>query len=239
MQKLLYVLWRRPESQGEAGERALREALTLALRGIDIVRSAQLNLVDDAVAPAAALRQIATQPPPDAFLQIWVDSAITALRAPLDALLAQRFARVASYLLSESQPLRNTQHPPMPGARTAGFSQMALLRRPARLDAAQWRDIWQDSHTRVAIETQSTFEYTQNEIIRALSADAPDWVALVEECFPLEAMRDPQLFFAARGDEAKFQRNLQRMMDSVQRFLDLGTLDVLPTSQYCLFSRQA
>lgn len=234
MQKLIYVLWSAADALADA---PARQQLSEALQALSFVRGAQLNLVDEAVAPAAALRQIATQPPPDAFLQVWVDSANRALRAPLDQLLQARHAKQACYLLSESQPLRNTRHPPQPGARTEGFAQMALLRRPARLEAEAWRQIWQDRHTAIAIETQSTFEYTQSEIIRPLSADAPDWVAVVEECFPAGAMQDPQLFFDAAGDEAKFQRHLQAMMDSVQRFLELGTLDVMPTSQYQLFSR--
>lgn len=231
MQKLIYALWRAIPPQDDE---LLREDLQEALQRLRMLRAAQLNLVDEAVKPAAPLRQIATQPPPDAILQVWVDSANTALRAPLDALLAARFARQACYLVSESQPLRNTAHPPQQGLRTPGFAQIALLRRPIRLDPNSWRQLWLDTHTSVALETQATFEYTQNEVIRALSPQAPNWVAIVEECFPAEAMRDPQVFFDARGDQAKYQRNLRRMMDSVERFLDLGTLDVMATSQYPL-----
>jgi hypothetical protein len=47
-------------------------------------------------------------------------------------------------------------------------------------------------------------------------------------------MTDPQAFFDAVGDDAKFQRNLATMMDSCSRFLDFDKIDVLPTSQYCL-----
>ena len=85
----------------------------------------------------------------------------------------------------------------------------------------------------MAIETQDTFEYVQNTIVRALTKDASAIDAIVEECFPAEAMTDPYAFFDAVGDEAAFQRNLARMMDSVNRFLDLP-IDCIPSSQYRL-----
>ena len=62
---------------------------------------------------------------------------------------------------------------------------------------------------------------------------APHYDAFVEECFPAAAMTDPLVFFDAAGDGERFQHNLDRMMDSVHRFIDMDQLDVLPTSQYC------
>lgn len=75
----------------------------------------------------------------------------------------------------------------------------------------------------------------QNVVVRALTPDAPAIDAVVEECFPAAAMRDPYVFFDAAGDEAKFQHNLERMMTSVHRFIDPGTIDVIPSSQYAMF----
>jgi hypothetical protein len=34
------------------------------------------------------------------------------------------------------------------------------------------------------------------------------------------------------GDPDKFNANLATMMDSCDRFIDRGTIDVIPTSQY-------
>ncbi len=85
---------------------------------------------------------------------------------------------------------------------------------------------------RVAIDTQSNFEYVQNLIVRPLTDDAPDYAAFVEECFPLEALTDPHAFFDAVGDQAKFEANLATMMDSCNRFIQFGRIDIMPTSQY-------
>src|SRR3546814_18955335 len=49
-------------------------------------------------------------------------------------------------------------------------------------------------------------------------------------------MTDPYVFFDAVGDEAKFQRNLDALMASVHRFIDMAAIDVVPTSQYRMFS---
>lgn len=233
MEKVIYLLWRKPGENALAWAAAQRHSLP-ELHRLDGVRSLRLNLQDEAVQSADALRRASSPEPPDALLQVWLDSAIAQRRAPLEAALAETGMTFAAYLVCESQPLINRQHPPAAGARTSGFAQIALLRRPSRLTAAQWLDTWQNSHTDIAIETQSTFEYVQNLVVRALSPDAPAYDAFVEECFPQAAISDPQLFFAAPGDAEQFQRNLDRMMGSVQRFIDMDALDVLITSQYCV-----
>ena len=233
MEKLIYTLWK-PEGQASADFAAtLRGPLAAQLQQAG-VRHLQLNIDDADVAPAAGIRQIANAPLPDALLQIWLDSAIALRRQPVDALIGAVAARHDAYLVTESQPLLNERHASMPGLRTHGFAQIALLKKPERLSYAEWLAVWRDTHTPVAIETQSTFEYRQNVVVLALTSGARPYDAIVEECFPPEAMTDPQAFFDAMGDAEKFQRNLDRMMASVGRFLDLGTIDVLATSQYRL-----
>jgi hypothetical protein len=49
------------------------------------------------------------------------------------------------------------------------------------------------------------------------------------------ARRTGLCFFDAVGDAEKFKRNLDRMMDSVNRFIDMGGIDVAPTSQHLVF----
>ncbi|HVT36132.1 MAG TPA: hypothetical protein VHE37_11120 [Nevskiaceae bacterium] len=232
MEKVIYVLWKDAAADGAAWMQRLRSELAPRLRALPCVHGVKLNLCDADVAPAAALRQQHTQPQPDALVQLWLDSAIAHLRAEVDRAVGAHAQKSAAWLVTESQPLRNSKHAPRPGERTYGFAQVALLKKPEKLPYADWLDVWHNSHTQVAVETQSTFEYIQNVVVRALTPGAPAWDAMVEECFPPEAMADPYTFFDARGDEAKFKRNLQRMMDSVQRFIELGRLDVLPTSQY-------
>lgn len=234
MEKLIYLLWRAPGSAAEAFAHTVRGALAEAVAALPGVRRVQANVQDAEVAPAAGIRQTRLDPAIDALLQVWVDTAVDAFRAPLDAVIAARTARHAAYRVCESEPLVNTRHAPRPGQRTAGFAQIAVLRQPARLTRAEWLAHWQNVHTRVAIDTQDTFEYRQNLVVQTLTAGAPAVDAIVEECFPAAAMNDPFAFFAAAGDEAKFREHLRLMMDSVDGFLERGQIDVLPTSQYLL-----
>ncbi|TPQ39200.1 EthD domain-containing protein [Cupriavidus pinatubonensis] len=231
MEKVIYVVWRDPSTKPETFAQDLRTKLAQQLLQLG-ARGVQINVQDEDVAPAAALRQVNTLPQMDGLLSVWVDSAITSLRRPFDDAVLAATGRMAGYLVTESQPIRNTRHPARAGERTPGFSQLAFLKRPPRLTHEAWLDTWHNRHTQVAIDTQDTFLYVQNVVVRALTYGAPPLDAVVEEGFPEAAMTDPQAFFDAPGDEAKYQRNLAAMMESCQRFIDFDKIDVVASSQY-------
>ncbi|HUR40169.1 MAG TPA: EthD domain-containing protein [Verrucomicrobiae bacterium] len=231
MEKVIYVLWRHPAAELATFAERVRTSLVADLRSAG-ARSVRVNVNDADVTKAAGMRQMVLKPAPDAIVQVWVDSAIATYRAPIDAAISACAVRSAGYLVTESQPLVNVKHPTARGQRTYGVAQVALLRKPKAMTHEAWLEVWHNSHTQVAIETQSTFEYLQNVVIRALTPDAPAIDAIVEECFPPEAMTDYKAFFDAPGDEAKFKANLQRMLQSVSRFIEPGQIDVIPTSQY-------
>lgn len=230
MEKVLYLVWKTPSQPAPEFADRLR-ALPRVLRAAGAHRG-RINIADADVARAVGLRQVLLKPQPEAVVQVWMDSAIARLRQRVDAAIADVSDHFAPYLVTESQPIVNEEHPPHPGQRTFGFAQVALLRRPASLAHADWLDVWHNSHTQVAVETQSTFEYVQNVVVRPLAADAPAIDAVVEECFPPEAMTDFKAFFDAPGDEPKFKANFMRMLQSVARFIEPGKIDVIPTSQY-------
>lgn len=232
MEKVIYLLWRDPAVRPEDFAANLHGRLRPEVEAIGDAERLRLNVADADVARAVGLKQVMLKPQPEALAQVWVDSAIRHFRAPVDEAVGRACERYAAYLVTESQPIVNVKHPPGPGTRTYGFAQVALLRKPAALAYADWLEVWHDSHTHVAIETQSTFEYVQNVVIRALTPDAPAIDAIVEECFPPAAMTDFKAFFDAPGDEPRFKANFQRMLQSVARFIEPGKIDVIPTSQY-------
>ncbi|CAB3794097.1 hypothetical protein LMG28688_03854 [Paraburkholderia caffeinitolerans] len=235
MEKVIYVLWRDSQVPADSWRHAVRTTLadTLLSRG---AHGVQVNLADADVEPAAALRQQNTQPGIEGTVSIWIDSSVAMLRQPFDEAVRAVAPHLAAYLVTESQPIRNTRFVPKAGERTAGFAQLAFLTRPPRLTHEAWIDVWHNHHTRVAIDTQDNFLYVQNVVVRALTRAAPQYDAIVEECFPAAAMSDPYAFFDAVGDEEKFQRNLQTMMESCARFIDFDKIDVIPTSQYIVKS---
>ena len=72
----------------------------------------------------------------------------------------------------------------------------------------------------------------RNEVVRPLTEAAPAWGGIVEEGFPLAALEDPQAFYDAAGDDAKYQDHLKQMVDSCNAFLDMQKVDSHPMSEY-------
>ena len=135
----------------------------------------------------------------------------------------------AGWEVDERTPL--VPPPTGQGERTPGLAQIAFLRIPSDLNEAEWRHRWQDLHTTVAIETQSTFGYTQNRVLRPILGDERV-DAIVEELFPMAAMTSLHAFYGSGGDDAELQRRLDRMMKSVTSFGADRDLDAVPTSRY-------
>ena len=233
MEKIVAVLWKPDGQAAEAFNAGLLGPFTAELKAAGALQ-VRLNLQDATVAPGAKLRQVNTKPQMDAIVQFWMPSANERFRHGVDAALARHSARFAAWIAVESTIIANTAHPVVRGERTWGFSQATFLGLPPRLSHAEWRRIWQTTHTQVAIETQANFEYVQHVLVQALTPDAPEFAGFVEECFPLAGLTDPYVFFDAVGDKAKFDRNLARMMESCGRFIDFDRIDVMITSQFDL-----
>lgn len=227
MEKLFYALWAPGDQHSFNNELLGPVRDRLCELGADRVK---INVVDDAVAVGAGLRQENMQPPVAAVVSFWLNAAH--FRASFEAVLAEAASRLAGYTVVESVPIPNVAHVPGDGERTDGFNQIALLKKPPRLTHGGWLEHWMGHHTRVAVETQSTFYYGQNIVQRRLTHGAPDWDGFVEECFPHAAMTDPEVFFDAPGDRQRFDANVQRMMESCHAFIDFDKIDVILASEY-------
>ena len=231
MEKVIGALWAAPgENREEYGKR-IHATLPPALHAAG-ARKLRLNLRDAAIDPGEPLVQQWQDPQQAAVVQFWLPSANARFRAEIDQVLASHSAWFALWLVCESTIIANTAHPPLSGQRTWGWSQSSFI--SYRPDMTREAAIahWHSHHTRIAIETQANFEYVQNLIVRPLTEGAPSYDAFVEECFPAEALTEPQVFFDAVGNPAKFDANLAAMMDSCHGFLDFSRGDIIPTSQF-------
>jgi hypothetical protein len=230
---MMYMVWKH-DSDSEAGfRRKLLDELSPQLIGLG-ARGLRISVVDEDVAPAAPLRIECTKPPIAGIICIWVDTSVR--RRPFEDAVQAAVARMAGYLVTESEPIVNTKHAVPDAKRTPGMCQVVLLRKPPRLNYEHWLEIWLGSHTQVAIDTQSTFGYRQNVIVRPLTYAAPPYDAIIEELFPAEAMTDPMVFYDAVSDEAKRKRNRKAMIESIVRFIDFDKMDCLPMSEYTMKS---
>lgn len=233
MEKLAYLLWKPEAADGDSFRDQLLGVTAPALLGAGALRL-QVNVADSAVAAAAPLRMVNTRPPPDALVTLFLHSHLD--RKPAEKALASAAPRSAGYLVLESEPIPNVKQRVRDGERTPGYSQLALIQRPPRVEADHWLQIWQGSHTAVAKQTQSTFRYVQNRVVQALTYGAPRFDAIVEECFPGAAMTSQHAFYDAAGDDAKLDANRKRMLESSARFIDFDRIDVIPTSEYVIRS---
>ena len=216
--KYMYALW------GTGLETALRAPeLHAELRAAGATRL-QVNLDDADVAPAK-LRITTFDAPVRAVLSAWTEHDPAALSAALAGL----GDRLAGWEVEERVPLA----PPAvaDGERCPALAQVGFLRIPAGLDQDRWLHLWQGEHTSVALDTQATFGYVQNRVLRTVAGtDRVD--AVVEELFPMAAMTDVHAFYGSGGDDAELRRRLELMLASVARFGADTNLDVVPTSRY-------
>jgi hypothetical protein len=231
VEKLVYVVWKPPAASPETFASQLRERVAPQLSALG-ARGLTLHLVDADVTAVLRARITHLEPPVAGLVSFWLEAADE--RAPLERLLADATARLAGYLVVESVPLRNTRQRAPLGQRTPGVIMVALIERPERMPFEAWIAHWHGPHREVALETQCTFVYVRNVVVRALTPGAPPWAGIVEEGFPAEAVTDPMRWYKAEGSPETLQRNVKRMVESCRAFLDLERVESHPMSEYRL-----
>jgi hypothetical protein len=229
MEKVIFVL--RADAEAGGGDdqwcEQLRGPVAEELLGLGL--SGLTVNVKDAPVRNSLMTLTTLDPPVDAVVSVWTQQSYGRQLAAVVASLSEVATDVFGYLVTESVPLP----PPVTetGSRTAGLANVALLRRPAELDEATWRHRWQIDHTPVAIDTQATFGYIQNAVVRALTPGAPELAAIVEELFPDAAVTDVKAFFGADDDD-ELGRRIGRMIASTSAFGANENVDTVPTSRY-------
>lgn len=220
MTKLMFLVWGDTSHLRQTG---LHERLASAG-----VRRLQVNLDDEAVAGALRLQTFDT--PVGAVVSVWTEGEPATVADQVTGALASEGTTVAGWQVDERRPL----DPPetADGSRADALANVAVVRRPAELDRAEWLDRWLGHHTQVAIETQATFGYLQNIVVAPVTPDAPRVDAIVEELFPPEAVGDMHAFYGSGGDDEELTRRLTRLMESVSAIGADRDLDLVPTSRY-------
>jgi len=225
MEKVIAVLMRVDPDE----DWCVRQRGPIAQSLLDLgVPGLAVNVRDDAV--RHSLMTLTTlDPPVAAVVSMWTQQCYGDQMTAALELLAGECEQLGAYLVTESVPLVG----PLveSDARTTGLANIALLRRPAGLDQATWLNRWQHDHTSVAINTQSTFGYTQNWVVRNLTLNAPAIDGIVEELFPAAAITDLKAFFGA-ADDTDLQNRISQMVASTSAFGANENIDTVPTSRY-------
>lgn len=185
--------------------------------------------VHDAAVRAASLRLMTLDPPFVAAVSVWVQQSYGPAIQEIAAVLTAASAVAHGYLVTESVPLSSPE--PEPGSRSMGFTNIALLRRPADMPFDAWRQQWQGVHTQNALDLQSTIGYEQNLVVRAVTADAPVISAIVLEQFPASALTDPLAWYGA-SDQQQLGERVMAMLESVKAFGAHTNIDTVATSRH-------
>lgn len=232
MEKIIYPVWKPANQVADAFAESLLKAAT-AMAAEQGVRGVRAAVADSGVDAGNSRRMGATQPLPDGMLSLWLDRAGD--RGALEHAFEGVVERFHCYLVTEAEPIVNTSYPASEGERVHGMCHVVFLQRPPRLSEESWLDTWQNSHTQVAIDTQSTFGYRQNVIVRGLSYAAPPLHAMIEENFPPAAMASDYAFYGVEeGDDQGLREHSQAMVESCTRFIDFDRIDVIPMSEYLI-----
>jgi len=231
MEKLVYVLWKDPGLEAPAFRDRLVGEVAERLLGYG-ARKLSMNVSDEHSAYAEGLRITRMSEPIAATVSVWLDTVLD--RAPIEEVIADATVRHAGYSVLESVPIVNTTQQAAPGKRTPGIQTVGFIEQKQDMEYEAWREQWQGHHTRVAIETQSTFQYIQNVVFRRLTDTGPDWAAIVEEGFPAEAATDPMVFYDAGGSAERLDEHRRRMIESCAKFIDFDRLESHPFSEYVL-----
>lgn len=227
MEKLAYQLWKKDDDSLETFKEVLLKNLIKDIG--ELVIELQINIADAEVEPAYDLAQSNYPPSPNAVIFIKVRSYF--LADTLESYLQKATKKIHGFVVSESVILDNADKSPL-GLRSEGFSQVVFLEKPETMSAFDWFAHWTNHHTKIAIQTQSNFIYVQNTVVRPLQKTSPSFIAIIEECFPSEAMTDPEVFYDAKNNPEQLAKHSQIMMDSCEKFIDFKKIEVIPTSRY-------
>ncbi|MUM18275.1 hypothetical protein FZI91_03965 [Mycobacterium sp. CBMA271] len=229
MEKVVFVLRQPSDAATDEWAEHLRTDIADKVRALGV--HGLTVCVHDAAVRAASLRLVTLDPPFAAAVSVWVRQSYGAEVGEIGTILAQSSAAAHGYLVAESVPLPSPA--PEPGARSTGFTNIALLRRPVDMPFEAWRQQWQGVHTQNALDLQSTIGYEQNLVVRAVTVDAPEISAIVFEHFPTSALTDPLAWYDA-ADQQQLTARAMAMLDSVKAFGAHTNLDTIATSRYDL-----
>ncbi len=187
------------------------------------VTRVQLNVDDEDV--AAAMR-FGPGDPITAVVTVWTAGE----PAAAIGVLAELEPDLHAWRVTERLPIE----PPRvaDGQRADALANVAILRRPETMNRDEYLQIWIESHTPIAIETQNTHGYVQNIVEEALTPGSPEISAVVEELFEMAALTDMHAFYGSGGDDEELNRRITTLMTSVARFGADQGLDLVPTSRY-------
>jgi hypothetical protein len=238
VEKLIYLLW--DEHPGESDDLRTRivDELGAALLALE-PRGLSVNVVDAASSIPSPVPTPEGELPHVAEISIWLDC--NDRRGPFEEAIAATGLRHAGYLVLESlytdygdTGWAGARDWP-DGERSPSVLTVCLIHRPRGMGRAEWLERWHGTQSPLSAELQPRIRYVRNEVVRAVTPDAPEIDGIVEEAWPSPLhITDPMLFFRGEGDPERLQRNIELMLESVTAFIDMDRMRNVCMSEYLL-----
>jgi hypothetical protein len=179
--------------------------------------------------------------PVRSVVSIWVDAYDR--RDPYEELLAAHSSRIAGYLVTESMYTDyggNRWSAPRAwpdGQRSPGILTVTLLQQKRGTSYEEWVHFWHTRQSPMSETIQPRARYVRNSVARAVTADAPPYLGIVEEAWPtVEDLIDPMRFYCGDGDPERMEANIQTMLTHIATLLDFDATRVHTMSEWILLS---
>ncbi|HEX5615042.1 MAG TPA: hypothetical protein VFZ83_07775 [Acidimicrobiia bacterium] len=240
MEKLVYLVWDRPERDAAELGRTVLDEVAPALLALG-PRGLQVNL-DDADADVASMVPLpGDELPIRVQISVWLDAHD--FRAPYEEIIRTLGIRRAGYLVTESlySDYGRTEHWPQPrdwpdGTRSPGIITLTVFEPPVGVDDDTFLGHWYGHQSPMSEWMQPRMRYVRNTVVRALTPGAPRYRAIVEEGWPtVEHLTDLQRFFGVDAPD-RLGEHIRIMLDSTKRLADPTTLRNFTMSEYLLKS---
>jgi hypothetical protein len=228
MEKLVYLVWKRPELGSEAWRERLIGPVAERLLGAG-ARALDLNVSDLLGAIPRPMLLMGEGATLSAAVSLWLDCYDA--RAPLEAVLREDAARLDGYLVSESVPQPCPDRDWPDGARSPGVTHFTWFQKPEGLADDAFFRAWHEVHTPFSFELHPRrWAYVRNSVVRTLTPGSPPVRAIVVERFrTLEDYTDPKRLFGSK-------QALARSAAEVSHYADPAALHSVPLSEYILRS---
>ncbi len=237
MEKLVYLIWDRPSTDGAE----LREQFlgTVAPElGEAGATGLEVHLDDDRATIDGPAPCPGSELPYRAVVSLWLDAHDR--RRDVEDVLLGLGVRTAGYLVTEatieeSTPGSESHDHDRDGAngeRSPGISTVAFVRRNQRLDPRTFREFWYGHQSIMSGDVQPRLHYTRNSVVHPVTPGAPPCDGIVVECWAdAEVVADPIAF---HGGPDVGEENLVVMLDSVMQLFEMDSLRSLAMSEYLI-----
>jgi len=239
VEKLVYLIWDRPSRDPEDLRTQFLADIGPRILAND-ARALELHLDDGDAQVPTMVKVPDDELPVRAAVSVWLDNHDT--RGAIEAILGEVGIRRAGYLVTESlyRDYGDNEHADRrdwaDGERSPGIVMLTIFDKPQGMDDDTFYAHWYGHQSPMSEWMQPRCRYVRNAVVRAITAGAPRYKALVAEAWPTaEHLTDLPTFFGA-ADGSEIGERIRIMLDSTKLLFDPATMRCYTLSEYILKS---